>query len=124
MKLFCACVVLLLCSVLPASAQAVHANNSFAWTMQTDQASAQALVYIPKEGSTSLAALTGVTCTGATAPVNCTAKIGTRTPGSHTYVLVAVDTNTLTPLESPASNAVTFTFRGSPNAPASFGVAP
>lgn len=100
---------------LPAFAQSVHANNSFAWTQVAPSLTeAQGYAYTPRENGTMLAALVGVTCavTAVANEFDCQAKIGSRTPGAHTVELITIDTSTLTPLESPASNSLTFTFRG------------
>lgn len=118
---------LLLASIPAYAQQPVHANNSFGWRQGAPSLSvAQSYVYAMRENGTMLAALVGVTCAATTVSneFDCQAKIGNRPPGDHTYELIAIDTSTLTPLESPSSNPVSFTFRGPLPAPANLRTLP
>lgn len=97
-------------------AQSVTPTSRLAWDQQAATvAEAQALTYrYFADGGTTGVSVTGVTCTGPTAPFVCQVPFPAFTPGAHTIRLTAGNTAG----ESALSAALSFVFVVIPTPPA------
>lgn len=106
-------------------AQNASVNNKFGWDqIGTNLSVVQNYVYTYKDNGVMGTSLTGVICSGATSPFSCRGNFPNLTTGQHSLTLVAIDTTTLTPLESAESVTLKFEFRERPTAPQNLSIIP